>query len=105
MAGWTGLEPATFCVTGRRSNQLSYHPIIGKSDHFPESNRVGQEGIQRPGGMILVLGNGSRSTNSTSNRVSRRNSLSKNGIRKTIFPLFGQNSAIQHLSERREIEL
>src|ERR1019366_2479403 len=30
MAGWTGLEPATFCVTGRRSNQLSYHPGIGK---------------------------------------------------------------------------
>ncbi len=28
MAGWTGLEPATFCVTGRRSNQLSYHPVI-----------------------------------------------------------------------------
>ena len=32
MAGWTGLEPATFCVTGRRSNQLSYHPVeTGKS--------------------------------------------------------------------------
>lgn len=30
MAGWTGLEPATFCVTGRRSNQLSYHPVKGK---------------------------------------------------------------------------
>ena len=30
MAGWTGLEPATFCVTGRRSNQLSYHPVMGK---------------------------------------------------------------------------
>ncbi len=30
MAGWTGLEPATFCVTGRRSNQLSYHPKSGK---------------------------------------------------------------------------
>ena len=30
MAGWTGLEPATFCVTGRRSNQLSYHPGLGK---------------------------------------------------------------------------
>ena len=30
MAGWTGLEPATFCVTGRRSNQLSYHPGMGK---------------------------------------------------------------------------
>ncbi len=30
LAGWTGLEPATFCVTGRRSNQLSYHPVRGK---------------------------------------------------------------------------
>jgi hypothetical protein len=30
MAGWTGLEPAAFCVTGRRSNQLSYHPEVGK---------------------------------------------------------------------------
>ena len=30
MAGWTGLEPAAFCVTGRRSNQLSYHPNRGK---------------------------------------------------------------------------
>ena len=27
LAGWTGLEPAAFCVTGRRSNQLSYHPV------------------------------------------------------------------------------
>ena len=27
-AGATGLEPATFCVTGRRSNQLSYHPVM-----------------------------------------------------------------------------
>ncbi len=26
VAGWTGLEPATSCVTGRRSNQLNYHP-------------------------------------------------------------------------------
>ena len=26
MAGRTGLEPATSCVTGRRSNQLNYHP-------------------------------------------------------------------------------
>ena len=26
MAGVTGLGPATFCVTGRRSNQLSYTP-------------------------------------------------------------------------------
>ena len=26
LAGLTGLEPAAFCVTGRRSNQLSYNP-------------------------------------------------------------------------------
>ena len=26
MAGWTGLEPAAFRVTGRRYNQLNYHP-------------------------------------------------------------------------------
>ena len=28
MAGVTGLEPATYRVTGDRSNQLSYTPII-----------------------------------------------------------------------------
>ena len=27
-AGTTGLEPATYCVTGSRSNQLSYAPIF-----------------------------------------------------------------------------
>ena len=28
MAGWTGLEPAAFRVTGGRYNQLNYHPVI-----------------------------------------------------------------------------
>jgi hypothetical protein len=31
-AGWTGLEPAASGVTGRRYNQLNYHPNI--SDIF-----------------------------------------------------------------------
>ena len=29
LAGWTGLEPATSDVTGRRSNRLNYHPARG----------------------------------------------------------------------------
>ena len=29
MAGWTGLEPAAFRVTGGRYNQLNYHPAAG----------------------------------------------------------------------------
>jgi hypothetical protein len=32
MAGLTGLEPATSCVTGRRSNQLNYNPA-GEGPH------------------------------------------------------------------------
>ena len=45
MAGWTGLEPAAFCVTGRRSNQLSYHPSMGKNGQFPDDIKIGQEVI------------------------------------------------------------
>gem|GEM_PF-3267734 len=32
LARWTGLEPATTGVTGRYSNQLSYHRAIGCSN-------------------------------------------------------------------------
>jgi hypothetical protein len=28
-AEWTGLEPATPCVTGMYSNQLNYHSVLG----------------------------------------------------------------------------
>ena len=34
MAGATGLEPATSCVTGRRSNQLNYAPAKTTTDDF-----------------------------------------------------------------------
>ena len=30
LAEWTGLEPATPCVTGRYSNQLNYHTVLGR---------------------------------------------------------------------------
>jgi hypothetical protein len=30
MAGTTGIEPATSDVTGRRSNQLNYVPLLTK---------------------------------------------------------------------------
>ena len=31
LAVWTGLEPATPCVTGRYSNQLNYHTVFWSS--------------------------------------------------------------------------
>lgn len=34
MAGVTGLEPATLCVTGRYSNQLSYTPNQYKNQYI-----------------------------------------------------------------------
>jgi hypothetical protein len=40
VAGMTGLEPATSCVTGRRSNQLSYIPKKG--------NMVGDDSLELP---------------------------------------------------------
>jgi hypothetical protein len=47
MAGPTGLEPATSCVTGRRSNQLNYGPVSAdggqcpiRTDDLPGVNRM-----------------------------------------------------------------
>lgn len=34
MAGWTRLELATSAVTGRRSNQLNYHPAMNDSQNI-----------------------------------------------------------------------
>ena len=39
-AVWTGLEPATPCVTGRYSNQLNYHTGWPS---FSDSERKGKE--------------------------------------------------------------
>lgn len=32
LAEWTGLEPATPCVTGMYSNQLNYHSVFGSAN-------------------------------------------------------------------------
>ena len=52
-AGWTGLEPAASGVTGRRYNQLNYHPKINQNlfDYFTTfssnpPNIVGGTGIE-----------------------------------------------------------
>lgn len=39
LAVWTGLEPATPCVTGRYSNQLNYHTVCGSFAIFPVPGR------------------------------------------------------------------
>ncbi len=40
-AGWTGLEPAASGVTGRRYNQLNYHPKVVRLFNF-----VGATGLE-----------------------------------------------------------
>lgn len=47
LAGWTGLEPAASGVTGRRYNQLNYHPKIGTCClSFERSSWVGATGLE-----------------------------------------------------------
>ena len=46
LAGWTGLEPATSDVTGRRSNQLNYHPARVGAGPLLEGILVGGTGFE-----------------------------------------------------------
>ena len=46
MAEWTGLEPATPCVTGRYSNQLNYHSAVVEA--FASYLVVGVERLELP---------------------------------------------------------
>ncbi len=68
MAGTTGLEPATSCVTGMRSNQLNYVPVhtfnhknattISEKDqverNFPARRKLGGQCPARTGDLLLV---------------------------------------------------
>ena len=48
MAGRTGLEPATFDVTGRRSNQLNYHPAwVIANFYAATASFAGHEDLRR----------------------------------------------------------
>ena len=38
LAVWTGLEPATPCVTGRYSNQLNYHTNFKELTSFQKAS-------------------------------------------------------------------
>lgn len=42
MAGETGLEPAAFCVTGRRYNQLNYSPGESMSNKYKDTSLARQ---------------------------------------------------------------
>jgi hypothetical protein len=47
MAGWTGLEPAASAVTGRRYNQLNYHPAAVETIQRAFSYRYFNSAIQQ----------------------------------------------------------
>src|SRR5207245_9880022 len=49
LAGTTGLEPATSCVTGMRSNQLNYVPVH-RSEEWPGDTGETSEDCRRDGG-------------------------------------------------------
>jgi hypothetical protein len=46
MAGWTRLELATSDVTGRRSNQLNYHPVR-KAHDFTFASGIVKKQIEK----------------------------------------------------------
>ena len=47
LARWTGLEPATTGVTGRYSNQLSYHRAEYLTNQISKK-MVGDDGVEPP---------------------------------------------------------
>ncbi len=55
-AEWTGLEPATSCVTGRHSNQLNYHSkYLYSTDHELRTFSVTEELFTSQSATFFVL--------------------------------------------------
>src|SRR3954465_11305799 len=71
MAGWTRLELATFCVTGRRSNQLSYHPKNRERGGNVDSEEGVSSVLLRPP-WLLASEDGKRCFSSCSGKIPRR---------------------------------
>ncbi len=72
MAEPTGLEPATSCVTGRRSNQLNYGSMNLPNSKSQISNR-----ILKYGAWDFVLHNGGRNRDRTCDPLLVRQMLSQ----------------------------
>ena len=65
VAGVTGLEPATSCVTGRRSNQLSYTPDKGRenvAEVFSRSSGSAKKMIRTTDAKEVGVGNTAEET-------------------------------------------
>ena len=73
VAGVTGLEPATSCVTGRRSNQLSYTPGKGRenvAEVFSRSSGSAKKMIRTTDAKEVGVGNTAEETYRCPNRMS-----------------------------------
>ena len=71
VAGVTGLEPATSCVTGRRSNQLSYTPGKGRenvAEVFSRSSGSAKKMIRTTDAKEVGVGNTAEETCRCPNR-------------------------------------
>ena len=72
VAGVTGLEPATSCVTGRRSNQLSYTPGKGRenvAEVFSRSSGSAKKMIRTTDAKEVGVGNTAEETYRCPNRM------------------------------------